>query len=59
MSTNKNIKQEIKKFLAKAGKKGGKTTALRGSAHYSKIGKQGALKRWGKKLKVKSKKNDK
>ena len=44
-------KKEIKEYLAKIGKKGGKTTRKRGPEYYRKIGCKGAEKRWGKKKK--------
>jgi len=36
----------LKAYLKKIGKKGGRATARRGTDFYSKIGKQGAKKRW-------------
>jgi len=42
------MQSEVQKFLSAAGKKGGKKTALRGSEFYSRIGKKGMQKRWGK-----------
>lgn len=39
---------EIKEFLRQNGRKGGLKTAKRGREFYSRIGKKGMKKRWGK-----------
>lgn len=50
MKVMKDERHFDKDFFAKAGSRGGKTTAKRyGKNHYKKISKLGIAKRWGKK----------
>lgn len=42
---------EIEKIAKELGSRGGKKTASRGSEYMKKIGRSGAQKRWGKKVK--------
>jgi general stress protein YciG len=43
---------ELRKHMRDLGRKGGKKTAKRGKAFYSRIGKQGMKKRWEKRTKL-------
>lgn len=45
------MNKQIKQFFKENGKKGGLKTAERGKEFYSKIGKKGMKKRWGKRRK--------
>ena len=38
--------KKLKAYFKKIGRKGGKTTALRGEDYYSQIGRKGLKKRW-------------
>ena len=55
MATKKTTTEEIARaavlaHLRAIGRKGGETMKKRGRAYYQKIGRKGALARWGKKI---------